>query len=97
MYEFSAESLACCLTRGVDTTELFIGIVQQDCFLSTFSSMDSSQAVYLVFKDISNLIGYLKFLIDSRLLFIAESRYSLYCLLQRVATLRIALAWSHYY
>ncbi len=65
-----------------------------------FLQMDSSQASYSVFKDFpnlaSNLLRYLKIFIDSLLLFIVESLYSLYSLLRRVATLRIVLAGSHY-
>ncbi len=80
------------------------GTVQRDFFTSAFSQMDSSQASYLVFKDFSNLafnsMRQQQFLIDSPLLSIAESLYSPYRLLRRVATLRIILVLftteSHY-
>jgi hypothetical protein len=65
-----------------------------------FSQMDFSKAPYSVFKDFSNLVSnsmrYLRFFIDSLLLFIAESRYSPYCVIQRVATLHIIFAGKHY-
>ncbi len=77
-----------------------IGTVQRDFLPPIFSQMDSSHDSYLVFKDFSNLasnsMSYLRFLIDSPLLFIAESLYSPYCLLQRVATLRIILERNHF-
>jgi hypothetical protein len=76
------------------------GTVQWDCLLPIFSLMDSSQAPYSVFRDFSNLASsqwdIRDFFIDSPLLFISESRYSSYCLLRRVATLRIILAGSRY-
>jgi hypothetical protein len=53
--------------------------------------MDSFQASYSEFKGFpnlaSNLMRYSRFLIVTPLLFIAESRYSPYCLLRRVAFL----------
>jgi hypothetical protein len=59
-----------------------------------------SQATYSVFKDFSNLASnsrrYSQFFIDSPLLFIAESQYSSYCFIPRVATLRFIIAGSHY-
>jgi hypothetical protein len=62
---------------------LLKGTVQQDFLPPICSQMDSSQAPYSVFKDFSNLASksrrYLQFLIDSSLLFIAESRYSPFC------------------
>jgi hypothetical protein len=61
--------------------------------------MDSCQAPYPVLKDFSNLASsrrYSRFLIDSPLLFMAESQYSSYCLIRRVVTLRITKAGSHY-
>jgi hypothetical protein len=77
------------------------GTVQQDFLPSIFSQMDSSQAPYSVFKDFSNLAlnsrRYSRFFIDSPLLFIAESQYSPYCLIRRVATLRFIIAGSHYW
>jgi hypothetical protein len=76
------------------------GTVQRDFLPQIFSQMDFSQALYSVFKDFSNLASnlrrYSRFLIDSPLLFIAESRYSLYCLVRRVATLRFIIAGSYY-
>jgi hypothetical protein len=52
------------------------------------SQIDSSQAFYSVFKDVSHLasnsLRYPKFFIDSVLLFIAESRCYPYSLLRRV-------------
>ncbi len=42
----------------------------------------------------SNLKRYSRFLIDFLLLFMAESRYSPYCLIQRVVTLLLILAES---
>jgi hypothetical protein len=47
-----------------------------------------SQAPYWVSEGLSNLMRYVLFLIDSPLSFIAERRYSPYCLLWRVATPR---------
>ncbi len=62
--------------------------------------MDSFQAPYSVFKDISKLASnsmrYSTFFIDSPLLFIMESQYAPHCLLRKVATLCIILAGSHY-
>ncbi len=76
------------------------GTVQRDFLPPIFSQMDFSQAPYSVFKDFSNLASnsrrYSRFLIDSPLLFIAESQYSPYCLERRVATLRFIIAGSHY-
>jgi hypothetical protein len=76
------------------------GTVQRDFLPPIFSQMDFSQAPYSVFKDFSNLASnsrrYSRFLIDSPLLFIAESQYSPYCLVRRVATLRFIIAGSHY-
>jgi hypothetical protein len=76
------------------------GTVQRDFLPPFFSQIDFSQAPYSVFKDFSNLASnskrYSRFLIDSPLLFIAESRYSPYCLIRRVATLRFIIAGSHY-
>jgi hypothetical protein len=78
----------------------FKGTVQRDFLPPIFSQMDFSQAPYSVFKDFSNLASnsrrYSRFLIDSPLLFIAESWYSPYCLVRRVATLRFIIAGSHY-
>jgi hypothetical protein len=75
------------------------GTVQRDFLPLFFSQIDFSQAPYSVFKDFSNLASnsrrYSRFLIDSPLLFIAESRYSLHCLIRRVATLRFIIAGSH--
>jgi hypothetical protein len=74
--------------------------VQRDFLPPIFSQMDFSQAPHSVFKDFSNLTSnlrrYSRFLIDSPLLLIAESRYSLYCLIRRVATLLFIIAGSHY-
>ncbi len=76
------------------------GTVQRDFLSPIFSLMESSQAPYSVFKDFSNLasnsVRYSRLLIDSPQYFIAESPYSLYCLLRRVVTLRIILAGSHH-
>ncbi len=78
----------------------FKGTVQRDFLPPIFSLTDSSQAPYSVFKDFSNLasnlVRYSQFLIDSPLSFIADSWYSLYGILRRVATLRIILAGSHH-
>ncbi len=56
---------------------LFKGTVQRDFLTPIFSQMDSSQALYSVFKDYSNLASnsmrYSRFFIDFLLLFIAES------------------------
>ncbi len=79
---------------------LLKGTVQRDFYLRFFSQMDFSQAPYSVFKDFSNLASnsrrYSQFFIDSPLLFIAESQYSPYCLIRRVATLRFIVVGSHY-
>ncbi len=81
---------------------LFKGTVQRDFLPPIFSQMEFSQAPYSVFKDFpnlhvaSNLRRYSRFLIDSPPLFIAESQYSPYCLVRRVATLRFIIAGSHY-
>ncbi len=76
------------------------GTVQRDFLPPIFSQMDCSQAPYSVFKDFSNLASnlrrYLRFFIDSPLLFLAQSQYSPYCLVRRVATLRFIIAGSHY-
>ncbi len=76
------------------------GTVQRDFLSPIFSLMESSQVPFSVFNDFSNLasnlVRYSRFLIDSRQYFIAESPYSLYCLLWRVVTLRIILAGSHH-
>jgi hypothetical protein len=76
------------------------GTVQRDFLPLFFSQMDFSQAPYSVFKDFPNLASnskrYSRFLIDSPLLFIAESQYSAYCLIRRVATLRFIITGSHY-
>ncbi len=49
----------------------FKGTVERDFFSPIFSLMDSSQATYSVFKDLSNLasnsVRYSRFLIDSLL------------------------------
>ncbi len=64
------------------------------------SQMDFYQAPQWVFKDFLNLASnsrrYLRFFIDSPLLFIVESQYSPYCLIRRVATLRFIREGSHY-
>jgi hypothetical protein len=69
------------------------GTVQRDFTTTIFSQMDSSQAPIYIFKDFANLASnsrrYSRFLIDSPLLFIGESRCSPYCLLRRVSTPRI--------
>ncbi len=79
---------------------LLKGTVQRDFLPPIFSQMDCSQAPYSIFKDFSNLASnsrrYSRFLIDSPLLFTAESQYSPYCLVHRVATLRFIIAGSHY-
>ncbi len=76
------------------------GTVQRDFLPPIFSQMDFSQTPYSVFKDFSNLASnsrrYSRFFIDSPLLFIAESQYSPYCLMHRVATLRFIKAGNHY-
>jgi hypothetical protein len=76
------------------------GTVQWDFLSQIFSLMESSQALYSVFKDFSNLasnsVRYSRFLIDSLQYFIPESPCSPYCLLRRVVTLRIILAESHH-
>jgi hypothetical protein len=64
-----------------------------EIFASDFSGMDSSLALYFVSEDFLKLTAnsrrYLQFLIDSLLSFIAQSRCSPYCLIQRVVTPRI--------
>jgi hypothetical protein len=69
-------------------------------YLHFFHRWTPPQASFLIFIDFSNLapnlMRYSQFLIDSPILFIAESRYSRYCLLWRVEILRITLVRSHY-
>jgi hypothetical protein len=73
--------------------------VQQDFFYD-FLTDGLLPSLLLVLKDFpkltSNLRRYSRFLIDSLFLFFAECRHSPYCLIRRVATLRIIIAGSHY-
>jgi hypothetical protein len=91
---------SCSALKLTNRNALLKGTVQRDFLPPIFSQMDCSQAPYSVFKDFSNLASnsrrYSRFLIDSPLLFIAESQYSAYCLVRRVATLQFIIAGSHY-
>ncbi len=86
--------------EGDDDISDVKGTVQRELFPPHFSQLDSFQASSSVFENFSNLASnsmrYSQFSIDSLLLFIAESRYSPYHVLQRVATLHIVVAGSHY-